>query len=419
MDMEHTHTNNETRQPAGHLLHNLVLFGRLLRRLGIDVNPGRMIDLVKALEFVNIANRSDFYHTLRSLLVNRQDQLPLFDRAFDLFWRKRGDQPVELELYDATRKREPQNPRVVLRRDLQSIEPPSSQSDDEDLSQEVLELTQTYSDQEILRYKDFGELSEDELKSVRRFMAKLVWELGQRRTRRFQSGRSSRPDLRRLMRRNLRYGGELLDIPTQQRKVRPRPLVIVADVSGSMENYTRLILYFLYSLLEGLSQKVEAFVFSTRLSRVTRELHSRELDEALERVSRSVPDWSGGTRIGDALKEFNFRWARRVLGNGAIVILISDGWDRGDPELLSHEMARLQRSCRRLIWLNPLLGSPRYEPLTRGMQAALPFIDDFLPVHNLASLEDLGEHLQQLSGERSVKGLRTAPGAGFIGSRAS
>lgn len=416
MDIEHSQTNDETRKPAGHLLHNLVLFGRLLRRLGIDVNPGRMIDLVRALEFVNIANRNDFYHTLRSLLVNRQDQLPLFDRAFDLFWRKRSDQSVALEIFDATRKRESQKPRVVLSRDLETIEQSASESDDE-LTQEVLELTQTYSDQEILRYKDFGELTEEELHSVRRFMSDLVWQLGQRRTRRFRAGRSSRPDLRRLMRRNLRYGGELLDIPTQERKVRPRPLVIVADVSGSMENYTRLLLYFVYSLLEGLSQKVEAFVFSTRLSRITRELHSRELDEALERVSRNVPDWSGGTRIGDALKEFNFRWGRRVLGNGAIVIVISDGWDRGEPELLGEEIARLQRSCHRLIWLNPLLGSPRYEPLTRGMQAALPYIDDFLPVHNLASLEDLGEHLQQLSGDRSVKSLRTVPGAGFVGSQ--
>lgn len=413
--MEHYKPKDETRKPAGQLLHNLVLFGRLLRRLGIDVNPGRMIDLVKALEFVNIANRSDFYHTLRSLLVNHQDQLALFDRAFELFWRKRGNQPVALEIYDATRKRKSQKPRVVLSRDLQSTELPQPDGDDEELSQEVLELTQTYSDQEILRYKDFGELTEEELQSVRRFMSELVWQLGQRRTRRFHTGRSSRPDLRKLMRRNLRYGGELLDIPTQQRKIRPRPLVIIADVSGSMENYTRLLLYFVYSLLEGLSQKVEAFVFSTRLSRITRELHNRELDQALERVSRTVPDWCGGTRIGDALKEFNFRWGRRVLGNGAIVILISDGWDRGEPELLGQEMARLQRSCHRLIWLNPLLGSLRYEPLTRGIQAALPFIDDFLPVHNLASLEELGEHLQQLSGERSVKGLRTVPGAGFVG----
>jgi uncharacterized protein with von Willebrand factor type A (vWA) domain len=268
-------------------------------------------------------------------------------------------------------------------------------------TREVFEVVQTHSTQERLRQKDFGDMSPEEIEEVRRFISELVWQLGQKRTRRFHPGRSARLDLRRLMRKNLRYGGELIELPSRRRKVKPRPLVIVADVSGSMESYTKLLLYFVYSLLEGLTQRVEAFVFSTRLSRITHELHNRELEAALKRVARSVPDWSGGTRIGDALKRFNFKWSRRVLGRGAIVLLISDGWDRGDPDILGQEMARLQRSCYRLIWLNPLLGSPRYEPLTRGMQAALPYVDDFLPVHNLASLEALGKHLQHLSTERS------------------
>ena len=361
-----------------------------------------MIDLIQALDYITIAQRDDFYHALRSLLVHRHDQLPLFDRAFQLFWRRHGE-AVEFDLFDAVKQGRPPKPKIVHRSADQPPGQPPPQPDPVDKSQEIIEVVQTYSSQEQLRHKDFGELSKEEIESVRRFMAQLVWELGQKRTRRFRPGRSPRLDLRRLMRRNLRYGGELLELPTQQRKVKPRPLVIIADVSGSMQNYTRLLLYFVYSLLEGLSQNVEAFVFSTRLSRITRELHNRELEEALNRVVRSVQDWSGGTRIGDALKTFNFRWARRVLGRGAIVILISDGWDRGDPQLLAHEMARLQRSCYRLIWLNPLLGSPRYEPLTRGMQAALPFVDDFLPVHNLASLEDLGKHLEKLGTERESR----------------
>jgi uncharacterized protein with von Willebrand factor type A (vWA) domain len=180
-------------------------------------------------------------------------------------------------------------------------------------------------------------------------------------------------------------------------------LVIIADVSGSMERYTRLLLHFVYSLSEGLEQKVEAFVFSTRLTRITRQLHDRDVEEALRQVAHQVPDWSGGTRIGEALKTFNYKWVRRVLGQGAVVLLISDGWDRGDIDLLGKEMARLQRSCYRLIWLNPLLGSTEYEPLTRGMQAAMPYIDDFLPVHNLASLEDLAEHLKQVDDHRPVR----------------
>jgi uncharacterized protein with von Willebrand factor type A (vWA) domain len=198
----------------------------------------------------------------------------------------------------------------------------------------------------------------------------------------------------------LRFGGEILLWERRQRKVKPRPLVIIADISGSMERYTRLLLHFIYSLSEGLHQKVEAFVFSTRLTRITRQLRERDVDQALLLVSRQVPDWSGGTRIGEALKTFNFVWGRRVLGQGAVVLLISDGWDRGDVGLLKKEIARLQRSCYRLIWLNPLLGSHEYEPLTRGMQAALPYVDDFLPVHNLASLEDLAGHLSHIDAHR-------------------
>ena len=403
-------TGNHLQKQGGHLLHNLLLFGRLLRRLGVDVNPGRMIDLVEALGYVDVARRDDFYHALRSLLVHRQEHLPLFDRAFDLFWRRHDTEAFEIDLFDAASRNRAPEPQIVHRSADQPEEVAAPQPESGDELQQIIEVVQTYSDQEQLRQKDFSALSEEELASVRRFMSELVWRLGQKRARRFHPGRSPRLDLRRVMRRNLRYGGELLELSTQRRKWKPRSLVIVADVSGSMQNYTRLLLYFVYSLLEGLSQKVEAFVFSTRLSRITRELHSRELDEALGRVAESVPDWSGGTRIGDALKVFNFKWGRRVLVHGAVVLLISDGWDRGDPQLLAKEMARLQRSCHRLIWLNPLLGSPRYEPLTRGMQAALPYIDDFLPVHNLASLEDLAKHLEQLGHEHV--GRRTLPRTG-------
>jgi uncharacterized protein with von Willebrand factor type A (vWA) domain len=189
----------------------------------------------------------------------------------------------------------------------------------------------------------------------------------------------------------------MVEWPTRKKKDKPRPLVVIADISGSMERYTRLLLHFIYGLSEGLDEVVEAFVFSTRLTHITRQLRNKDVDQAMHQISRSVPDWSGGTRIGEAFKRFNFDWGRRVLGRGAVVLVISDGWDRGEPELLGQEIARLQRSCYRLIWLNPLLGSPRYEPLTRGIQAAMPYIDDFLPVHNLASLEDLAAYLAKVS----------------------
>jgi uncharacterized protein with von Willebrand factor type A (vWA) domain len=239
-------------------------------------------------------------------------------------------------------------------------------------------------------------------------MAALIWKLGRRRTRRKRAGQGRLIDIRRTLRKNMRYGGEVLEWAYREPKYKPRPLVIIADISGSMERYTRLILQFIYSLAEGLEQEVEAFVFSTRLTRISRQLHGRDVDRALREVALAVPDWSGGTRIGDALKTFNFDWGRRVLGGGAVVLLISDGWDRGEMDVLSEEMARLQRNCHRLIWLNPLLGSPDYEPLTRGMQAAMPHIDDFLPVHNLASLEELAGHLTRLGDRRAARRQHTA-----------
>ncbi|MFW6184288.1 MAG: vWA domain-containing protein, partial [Chloroflexota bacterium] len=312
------------------LLHNLLLFGRLLRGLGLDVNPGRMIDLVQALHHIQMGNRDDFYHTLRCLLVHNREEIPLFDEAFALFWRRHEEWQFEVDLSQLMDVQKPQ-PQIIVPPSPTGEEPSSGANGDRnDDEQPVLELTQTYSDRERLRQKDFSELSPDEVQLVRHFMAELVWSLGQRQTRRFRIGRGARIDLRRIMRRNLRYGGEILEMPRRERKAKPRRLVIIADVSGSMEQYTRLLLQFIYSLAEGLSQQVEAFVFSTRLTRITRQLRGRELERALHDVSHSVEDWSGGTRIGAALKRFNFEWARRVLGQGAVVMLISDGWDRGD-----------------------------------------------------------------------------------------
>ena len=208
------------------------------------------------------------------------------------------------------------------------------------------------------------------------------------------------PDWRRTFRQSLPYGGEPLQLAYRKPREKPRPLVLLCDVSGSMERYTRMLLHFIHSLAGDLG-RVEAFLFATRLTRITRCLGYRSIDQAVNEVARAVPDWAGGTRIGAAVKAYNYAWARRTLNSGAVVLIISDGWDRGEPELLSKEMARLQRSCHRLIWLNPLLGSPGYQPLTQGMQAALPYVDDFLPVHNLDRLESLARHLNQLSPRRA------------------
>jgi uncharacterized protein with von Willebrand factor type A (vWA) domain len=270
-----------------------------------------------------------------------------------------------------------------------------------------VDMSRSYSAREVLREKDFADFTAAEMADARRMMAQLAWELGYRGTRRLVPGRGPHLDLRRTLRRNLKYGGELLELAHRQPKRKPRPLVLICDVSGSMERYTRMLLHFIHSLaaygrFTNNPFRVEAFLFATRLTRVTRYLDYRSIDQAVNEVAKAVPDWAGGTRIGETMKAFSFRWGRRVLGGGAVVLIISDGWDRGEPDLLAQEMARLQRSCHRLIWLNPLLGSPSYQPLTQGMQAALPYVDDFLPVHNLASLETLARHLNQLNPHRSL-----------------
>jgi uncharacterized protein with von Willebrand factor type A (vWA) domain len=404
---------------SGNLLYNLVLFGRLLRCLGLDVNPGRMIDLVQALEYIEIGRKADFYHAARSLLVHRHEDIPLFDEAFEAFWRKPAEGWTTLDLRALGERRRFKRPAFTP----PPLHNPNADQADQGSSDAtaadeppLLQVTMTYSSREVLRHKDFSDLTGEEFEAVKRLMARFVWHLGMRRTRRLHPGPGSLFDLRRTLRQNLKYGGEVLGWVHRQPKYRPRPLVIIADISGSMERYTRLLLHFIYSLTMGCSQNVESFVFSTRLTRITRQLRDRDVDRALREVSRWVPDWSGGTRIGEALKTFNFDWARRVLGRGAVVLIISDGWNRGDLDLLEHEMARLQRSCHRLIWLNPLLGSPNYEPLTRGIRTALPYIDDFLPVHNLASLEDLAEHLASLSpySRSTHRPFSTAPLAGPV-----
>jgi uncharacterized protein with von Willebrand factor type A (vWA) domain len=400
---------------SGSLLRNLLLFGRILRNLGLDVNAGRMMDLVAALQIISIGRRSDFYYAARGLLVHRREDIAPFDEAFEFFWRSRGRELTSLDLRALGERRRYRRPQIVpppLQEQSAPVTDSSASGSDEP---PILQATLTYSQREVLRHKDFGDLSSGELDAVKLLMSEIVWRVRERRTRRLRRGHGRLLDLRRTIRRNLRYGGEILDWAEREPKVKPRPLVIIADVSGSMERYTRLLLLFTYGLARALEQKVEAFVFSTRLTRITRQLKERNLDRALREVSRAVPDWSGGTRIGEALRTFNFEWGRRVLSGGALTLVISDGWDCGDVGLLRDEIARLQRSSRRLIWLNPLLGSPEYQPLTRGIQAAIPHIDDFLPVHNLASLEDLAEHLAGLSEHRperrqqqSIARFRTA-----------
>ena len=374
----------------GNFLQNLLLFARLLRGIGIPVTPTQILDLVEALTQIDLRIKAQARDAAKAVLVSRQEHLELFDEAFDLFWRAREKQALSRfklgELLQRTPQGEIQYRLIRANRDQQN----KSQQHDQEPQ---IEKIYTYSSAEALRSRDFATMSEYELQQVQQFMQQLRWTPAERRTRRLApASNGNQVDLRRSLRQNVRFGGEPLVIARRQRKTKRRPIVALADISGSMDRYSRVLLQFLYSITQAMD-RVEAFVFSTRLTRITRHLRPRDIDQALDQTAHAVHDWAGGTRIGEAIRAFNYDWARRVCGQGAIVLVISDGWDRGDPQLLGEEMGRLQRSCHQLIWLNPLLGSPSYQPLTRGIQAALPHTDAFLPVHNLISLEQLAQVL--------------------------
>lgn len=353
-------------------IENLLSFGRLLRRLGLDVHPGRMLDVTEALQHVDVGKREEVYYTCRALLVHRHDDLAIFDRAFDAFWNGRNVPPMALGVSDQ----------------------PSEPDSDEPAADGIGRL-RTWSDTERLATKDFAEFTAEEEGLARAALARLVWNLGERQTRRWIRGSGPRLDFRRAWRQSVRTGGDVFSLPRRERRRRPRPILLLCDVSGSMERYSRMLLHFAHALSHR-HRRVEAFLFSTSLTRITGDLRPRRLNSAAAAVSRSVPDWSGGTRIGDALRALRRPATRRALHGGPVVLLVSDGWDRGDPIVLRNEMARLQRNSHRVVWLNPLIGTANYAPLTRGLQAALPFVDDFLPARTLTNLADLAIHLNAL-----------------------
>ncbi len=376
------------------LAENVFLFGRVLRAAGVDIHHGRLLDAVRALEWVGIESREDVAAALRSLLVHRQEDISRFDEAFRLFFRAHRAPQAGLPLFSLGER-----PRVVatpapgqsVQVEFENVEAGAGA---------VSRVIGAWSATGVSRTKDFGDFTEAELERARRLLERLPWTLSVRRTRRWQPARRGPTDLRRLLRRNASQGAEVFDLPRRRRREMARPIVMLADVSGSMERYSRMLLHFVYGLSRS-DAHVEAFLFATRLTRVTRSATTRRAASVLSRIARDVTDWGGGTRIGDALRTFNVRWARRVIRNGPVVLIVSDGWDRGDPALVEREMARLARSARRVVWLNPLLGSENYAPLTRGMQAALKHVDEFLPVHNLASLEELARRLAASPAESS------------------
>jgi uncharacterized protein with von Willebrand factor type A (vWA) domain len=365
-------------QTGDAIVSHVVTFGRVLREAGLEMGPGRVADALRALDAVDLARQEDVYFSLRQTFVSRHDELDLFDRAFSAwFLRAPVLPPVRARIAGELASRVGEAPTERLR----------ARDEDEPEPGEPLELGA--SGQELLRNKDFAELTGDELRRIRELIARIARARPYRRSRRRTSDpRGDRLDVRRMIRRSLRAGGDPLDRPFRARKEVPRKLVVLCDVSGSMDSYARVLLLFLHAVV-GAGRGVEAFAFGTRLSRLTPDLATRDPDAALERCTEAVVDWGSGTRIGASLREFNEVYGRRALSRGAIVLIVSDGWEREDPELVGREMAKLARAAYAVVWVNPLKGNPQYQPLAGGMRAALPYVDRFLPGHNLRSLEEL------------------------------
>ena len=385
----------------GRLAENIVYFARTLRGAGMRVGPAAVVDAVRAVETSGIASRDDFYWTLHCIFVSRHEDDAVFEEAFKLYWRSRDLVEKMLEMFSPLVRPEPrkEKPRAAQSRVSQSLF--SGRERKQQAEKIEIDAQMTASEREILRTKDFAQMSAAELAIARRALANLALPMDEVLVRRYEPvWRPKMIDPRRTLSASLRTGGDLI-LPKfrRHRKVHP-PLVILADVSGSMSNYSRLFLHFTHAMMEK-RRRVHAFVFGTRLTNVTRQLRMKDPDMALAQCAQAVADWSGGTRIGLALHGFNRDWSRRVLGGGAVVLLITDGLERDGDEMLGQEMDRLHRSCKRLVWLNPLLRFDGFEARARGIRSMLPHVDEFRPVHSLDAIADLAKALDGPMGRTS------------------
>jgi uncharacterized protein with von Willebrand factor type A (vWA) domain len=389
------------RQTPGHLAENVMHFARVLRSAGIAVGTDRVQLALQALRIAGLDSRGDFHAVLSTCMLDRIEHKELFDQAFELFWRDPDlEGRMRAMLLPKVRAQAALTPEQRENRRLGDALFPNPKPDAQPQADESIELDAafTVSEQEVLRKADFDTMSADEWRAARRALALMRWVFEPLPTRRAESSpRAGRIDWRATLQTMARHGGELGTMRWRRPRPLPAPMVVLADISGSMSRYSRMLLHFAHALGHA-EARVESFVFGTRLTRTTRLLKSRDPDVAVSQVVKAVEDWSGGTRITHSLHEFNQRWARRALSSRTTVLLISDGLEHGDTQLLSHEMERLAKSCRRLIWLNPLLRFERFQPRAAGIRAMLPHVDRFLPVHNLESLE----HLVRLLGSPDV-----------------
>ncbi len=379
-------------------LPNMMAFARALKQLGVKVSLSQVIDAGRSTELVEIAAKEDFRALLRSNLISQKEDFPVFDMVFDSFWREQSYERVPMDTLDIEG-----TPTESKAEQQGGDEEGFEEAIAETTAQENVPLDEleelsipTYSPQELLNRKDFSEMGVEESRAIARAILLIATKIATQISRRKKRARKGTTiDPRWTMRRSMKYGGELIELVTRKRRIKKTKVVLLCDVSGSMDCYSRFLIQFMYGLQNEL-WGVETFVFSTSLSRITHLIRTKDIANALEKISGSILGWSGGTNIGRSLHTFNRDFAPSMVTHRTVAVIISDGWDRGDVSLLEREMQDLKRRCKKIIWLNPLLASDNYEPLCKGMQAALPYLDLFLSIHNVNSLIALGRTLQKM-----------------------
>jgi uncharacterized protein with von Willebrand factor type A (vWA) domain len=387
--------------PEGRLAENIVYFARALRAAGMPVGPGAILDALEALNVARVGGRDDFYWTLHAVFVKRHEHTILFDQAFRIFFRKRGYiEKLIASMIPQTLVPTAKSPAPGAQRIQEALFSGLNERA-QDESEIDVDARLTVSDREVLQKKDFAQMTAMEIAAAKEAIARLTLPLDEVRTRRLTQNRRGRLiDVRRTLRASMKAGGAVIDLKYLGPRLKEPPIVALLDISGSMSEYTRLFLHFLHAVTDA-RKRVTTFLFGTRLTNVTRAIRQRDPDEALAACSANVADWSGGTRIASSLHVFNKQWARRVLGQGAVVLLITDGLERDADDTLAFEIDRLHRSCKRLIWLNPLLRFHAFEARAKGVQTMLPHVDELRPIHNLDSMKEL------------VRALSGAPAKGY------
>ncbi|WP_417689943.1 vWA domain-containing protein [Roseibium sp.] len=393
--------------PHGKIVDNIVHFARTLRKAGLPAGPSSVVDAVRAVEVAGISNRDDLYWTLHAVFVRKREHRVLFDEAFRIYWQSRGLIEKMLAILSpvAPPRGKPEKPKAGQTRVSQAFQAAKERASEQTKPEVEVDAKFTVSGKELLQAKDFAQMTAEEVEQAKQALRSLSLSMDKIRTRRLSPAPRGRIDPRRTLKSSMRAGGDIIDLKFRRHQEKRPPLIALCDISGSMSQYTRLLLHFLHGVTEQ-RRDVHTFLFGTRLTNVTRQLRMKDPDEALEACSDGVEDWSGGTRIATALHDFNRVWSRRVLSGNPTVLLITDGLERDTDEDLEREMDRLHRSCRRLIWLNPLLRFDGFQAKAKGIRAMLPHVDEFRAAHSLNAVEDL---VKALTGGREMGSGSVSP----------